>query len=153
MMIILVCQIGGAIAGFVYARNIAGIAEVELRDSMTRYNDADKGGVKKSWDLLQVTVRMWSLRSLVCEKFYDDMKPNVICYYLIMASCDCCVDQCIALMLYYCSKLQWSYPLKGDMQHPTVLCSQSRDSTIIYAVCHVFGTKLIFMYPFACLFL
>lgn len=56
MMIILVCQIGGAIAGFVYSRAIADIAETELVDSMQRYDDPDKGGVKRSWDGMQKTV-------------------------------------------------------------------------------------------------
>lgn len=63
MMVILICQIGGAIAGFVYSHNITDIVNKELKDSMKNYGVKEKGsdaenGATRSWDLIQSEVGM-----------------------------------------------------------------------------------------------
>ncbi|XP_067929078.1 CD63 antigen-like isoform X2 [Watersipora subatra] len=59
MMIILICQIGGAIAGFVYSHKIADVTRDSLLASMKDFNDdpevkeKEKNGVTRSWNFLQ----------------------------------------------------------------------------------------------------
>lgn len=53
MMIILVCQVIGSIAGFVYYNKIRSIADEEMKESLKNYHDSEKGGVTAAWDWMQ----------------------------------------------------------------------------------------------------
>ncbi|KAF6029497.1 hypothetical protein EB796_012184 [Bugula neritina] len=53
MMVLLVCQIGGAIAGFVYSNDIKQLVTTQMKKSMVNYDDPEKGGVTKTWDTVQ----------------------------------------------------------------------------------------------------
>jgi len=57
MMVLLVCQIGGAIAGFVYSNDIKQLVTTQMKKSMVNYDDPEKGGVTKTWDTVQTKVR------------------------------------------------------------------------------------------------
>ena len=54
MMIILVCQIGGAIAGFVYSNEMKVLASQQLINSMKEVKDNQD--ILKSWNDLQSEV-------------------------------------------------------------------------------------------------
>lgn len=55
MMVILVCQIGGAIAGFVYSNEMKTLVEEQLDKSLKEYEKED---IKKSWNDIQSEVRL-----------------------------------------------------------------------------------------------
>lgn len=59
MMVILVCQIAGSIAGFVYYKDIKGITQTNLMESINSYKNPNREGVKIVWDKAQMDVSLW----------------------------------------------------------------------------------------------
>lgn len=68
MMVILVCQIGGAIAGFVYSNEMKTLVEEQLDKSLKEYEKED---IKKSWNDIQSEVRLsilWHIKKRPIKK-------------------------------------------------------------------------------------
>ena len=88
MMIILVCQIGGAIAGFVYSQKISEVAKTEMLTSMGDFDDKPSedewSGATKSWNIIQTQVAILIcvlLGGLITCGYINFCTSKVFSYY------------------------------------------------------------------------